>query len=109
MAKDSVLVDGVTLDDANVSTVIYSAAYDTVIKAITASNATSINAAYTLGIAPDSESASGQEIPYKIVVRQKSDPASPLVNHVIPKGGSLVASTTSANSISFRVTGRVLS
>lgn len=109
MAKDSVLVDGVFTTAPDTLEIIYTASEDVLIKAVTASNTTGVNAAYTMNIVPGTGDTSKPEIPYRIVVRLTSDSAAEVVNHVIPAGGTLRVSTTAAGSIAFRVTGRVLS
>lgn len=108
MATDSVLVDGVTATLANTLEVIFSASEDTLIKAVTASNATNVNASYVMNIVPLSGDTTKPEIPFKVVVRLKSDLGAEVVGQVIPKGGTLRIETSAADSISFRVTGRVL-
>ena len=109
MAKDSVLVNGVTASLENTLEIIFTAESDTLIKAVTASNPTLINASYQMQIVPTNEDTTKPEIPFQVVVRLDSDPGAPVVNQVIPKGGTLRISTSVANSIAFRVTGRVLS
>lgn len=109
MAKDSVLVDGVTATLADTLEVIYSASEDTLIKAVTASNATNVNASYVMHIVNAAGDITKPEIPFRVVVRLKADLAAEVVNQVIPKNGSLRIETSAADSISFRVTGRVLS
>ncbi len=108
MAKDSVLVDGVTASLANTLETIFTAVEDTLIKAVTASNPTTINASYEMNIVPASGDITKPEIPRKIVTRLDADPGADVVNHVIPKGGTLRISTSAADSIAFRVTGRIL-
>jgi len=108
MAKDSVIVDGVFTTTPNTLEIIYIASDDVLIKAVTASNVTEVNAAYSMNIVPDNGDTTKPEIPYRIVTRLRSDTGAEVVNHVIPAGGSLRVSTTTANSIAFRVTGRVL-
>ena len=109
MAFDTVLVNGVTTSLADTLETIYTAAAaDTLIKAVTASNPTTANAAYTMNIVPVNEDITKPEIPYQIVIRLNEDFGSGVVNHVIPKGGTLRVSTTTAGAIAFRVTGRVL-
>jgi len=108
MAKDSVLVDGVFATLPNTLQVIYEASEDALIKAVTASNTTEINASYEMNIVPDDDDITKPEIPFRIVPRLKADTGAEVVNHVIPKGGTLRVSTSAANSIAFRVTGRVL-
>lgn len=109
MATDSVLVDGVFTAAPDTLEVIYSANIATIIKAVTASNTTEINASYTMNIVPSNGDITKPEIPDRIVTRLRSDTGAEVVNHVIPAGGSLRVSTSAANSIAFRVTGRVLS
>lgn len=109
MANDSVIVDGVFTTTANTLEIIYTASVDVLIKAVTASNTTEINAAYSMNIVPANGDTTKPEIPYRIVTRLNTDTAAEAVNHVIPAGGTLRVSTTAANSIAFRVTGRVLS
>lgn len=108
MAKDSVLVDGVTASLANTLETIFTAAEDTLIKAVTASNPTTINASYQMNIVPSSGDITKPEIPFQVVIRLDADNGADVVNHVIPKGGTLRISTSAADSIAFRVTGRVL-
>lgn len=108
MAKDSVLVNGVFASAPGVLEIIFTATDDTLIKAVTASNTTEINASYVLNIVPSSGDVSKPEIPFRVVPRLRSDTAAEVINHVIPKGGTLRISTSAANSIAFRVSGRAL-
>jgi len=109
MAKDSVLVNGVTASVADtLETIFGPAVEDTLITSVTASNPTNINASYVMNIVPSSGDTTKPEIPFKVVIRLKSDSAAPVINHVIPKGGTLRISTSAANSIAFRVTGNIL-
>lgn len=108
MAKDSVLVDGITASLANTLEIIFTAVEDTLIKAVTASNPTTINASYEMNIVPASGGITKPEIPFQVVIRLDADNGADVVNHVIPKGGTLRISTSAANSIAFRVTGRIL-
>ncbi len=108
MAKDSVIVNGVFTTAPDTLEIIYTASDDVLIKAMTASNTTGTNAAYTMHIVNDAGDITKPEIPYKIVTRLNTDTGAEVVNHVIPAGGTLRVSTTAANSIAFRVTGRVL-
>jgi hypothetical protein len=108
MAKDSVLVDGVTASLANTLETIFTAVEDTLIKAVTASNPTTVNASYQMNIVPVSGDTTKPEIPFQVVIRLDADNGADVVNHVIPKGGTLRISTSAADSIAFRVTGRIL-
>lgn len=108
MAKDSVLVDGITASLANTLETIFTAVEDTLIKAVTASNPTTVNASYQMNIVPASGDITKPEIPFQVVIRLDADNGADVVNHVIPKGGTLRISTSAADSIAFRVTGRIL-
>ena len=109
MAKDSVLVNGAFTTLPDTLQVIYTATDDALIKAVTASNTTEINASYEMNIVPEDDDTTKPEIPFRVVPRLRADTGAEVVNHVIPKGGTLRVSTSAANSIAFRVTGRVLS
>lgn len=108
MATDSVLVNGLTATLANTLEIIYTASSDTLIKAVTASNPTNINASYVMNIVPSSGDITKPEIPFRVVVRLKADLATEVIGQVIPSGGTLRIETSAADSISFRVTGREL-
>ncbi len=108
MATDSVLVNGLTATLANNLEIIFTATSDTLIKAVTASNPTNVNASYVMNIVPSSGDITKPEIPFRVVVRLKSDLAAEVIGQVIPTGGTLRIETSAANSIAFRVTGRVL-
>ena len=114
MATDSVLVDGFVTALPNTIETMYNSPsgsdqLGTLIKAVTASNPTKINASYKMYIVNASGDTTKPEIPFKVVVRLKTDLSAPVINHVIPVGGSLRVETSAADSISFRVTGVVLS
>lgn len=109
MAKDSVLVDGITASLANtLETIFGPAVEDTLIKAVTASNPTTVNASYQMNIVPASGDITKPEIPFQVVIRLDADNGAGVVNQVIPQGGTLRISTSTADSIAFRVTGRIL-
>ena len=108
MAKDSVLVNGVVNVASNTLEIIYTASVDTLIKAVTVTNTTGINVSYVMNIVPADGDITNPEIPFRVVIRQKSDLAAEVVNHVIPKNGTLRVESSLAGSIAFRVTGRLL-
>ena len=108
MAKDSVLVNGVNNAISNTLEIIYTASEDTLIKAITVTNTTTVNASYIMNVVPASGDITNPEIPFRVVIRQKSDLAAEIVNQVIPKGGTLRAESSLAGSIAYRVTGVIL-
>ena len=108
MAFDSVLVDNFVNSADNTLETIFTASADTMINAVTITNITNVNAAFTLNIVPADGDTTKPEIPYRVVIRQKSDLAVEVLNHVIPSGGSLRALSSTAGSLSFRVTGRLL-
>ena len=109
MATDSVLVDSVFTSAPDTLQTIYISAIPALIKAVTISNTTEINAAYTLHIVPSSGDITKPEIPYRVVPRLTVDTGAEVINQIIPAGGTLRVSTTAANSLAFRVTGRILS
>lgn len=77
------------------------------IEAFTASNTSSVNAAYSVYItAPDGTEQ--PQIPYKVLVWGENDLGIGVVNQVIPAGGTLSVTSSALNSIYFTVTGRVL-
>lgn len=108
MAKDSVLVDGAVNTVSNTLEIVYTATIDTLVKAVTVTNVTGVNASYVMNIVPEDGDISNPEIPFRVVIRQKSDLAAEVVNHVIPEGGTLRVESSLAGSIAFRVTGRLL-
>jgi len=109
MAYDTVLVDGVVNNESDSLEAIFTASEaDTLIKAVTITNVTEVNAAFSIGIVPPDGDSDNLTIKYRPIIRLKSDLAPELLNHVVPAGGSIMASSTAAGSLVFRVTGRVL-
>ncbi len=79
----------------------------TVILAFTASNNTTEGATYKAYIYDSSGSLIGAVVPQKIVVRDRFDLAPSAVGQLIPPGGSLRMESSTASSVTFRVTGDV--
>ena len=113
MASDSVLVDGFLTSNPDTIEIMYTSPSGagqggTLIKAVTASNITKINASYKMYIVNAAGDTSKPEIPFQVIVRLDADLAAPVINHVIPVGGSLRVETSAAGAISFRVTGVII-
>ncbi len=80
----------------------------TIVSAFTATNNTGINASYKAYIYDASESLLAAVMPLKVVVRNRFDLGSSVVNQLIPKGGSLRMEASALGSITFRVSGKEL-
>ena len=80
----------------------------TVITAFTATNNTGSNRSYKAYIYDASGSLLQAIIPQKIIVRNKVDLGSPIINHFIPENGTLRMESDLASSIVFRVSGKEL-
>ena len=81
----------------------------TVITAFTATNNTTANRTYTAYIFDSSGDTLEAVTPLKVLIRNRFDPGSSIVNHLIPAGGTLRMQSDLADSIVFRVTGNELS
>lgn len=80
----------------------------TVITAFTATNNSGSNRTYKAYIFDSSGDSLEAVTPLKIVVRNRFDPGSSIVNHLIPAGGTLRMETDLQDTIVFRVTGNEL-
>jgi len=80
----------------------------TLISAFTATNNTGANRTYRAYIYDSTGSLLEAVIPLKIVVRNRFDLGSAIVNHLIPSGGSLRIESDLEDSIVFRVSGKEL-
>ena len=80
----------------------------TVITAFTATNNTGSNKTYKAYIFDASGDQLEAIIPQKIVIRNKVDLGSPIINHFIPENGTLRMESSLASSIVFRVSGKEL-
>ncbi len=80
----------------------------TIITAFSAINSTNVNASYIAYIydASSTTDSKNPAIPLTKVVRKRFDLGASIVNQVIPAGGTLRMESSTANSISFRVSGR---
>jgi len=81
----------------------------TVITAFTATNNTGANRDYKVFIFDSSGTTLEAVTPLKTILRNRFDPGSSIVNHIIPAGGTLRMESDAATSIVFRVTGNELS
>ena len=80
----------------------------TVITAFTATNNTGANRTYRAYIFALGATSSEATTPLKIIVRNRFDPGSSIVNHLIPPGGTLRMETDLLETIAYRVTGNEL-
>ena len=80
----------------------------TVITAFTATNNTGANRTYRAYIFDSTGLPLAAVTPLKVVVRNRFDPGSSIVNHLIPPGGTLRMESDLLESIVFRVTGNEL-
>lgn len=106
---DSILVNAQQLDAADTIQTLYTApsgGQGVVILALTASNNSTASASYKAYLYDSSDALVEAIVPQKIVVRDRYDLAPSAVNHVIPAGGTLRAENSTANSLSFTLTGR---
>ena len=80
----------------------------TIITAFTATNNTDANQSYKAYIYAASGLLLDAVTPRKIIIRDKFDPGSGIVNHLIPSGGTLRMESSAAETIVFRVSGKEL-
>ena len=78
------------------------------ITAFTATNNSSASASYKGYIYDASGDLIEAVIPQKIVVKDRFDLGPSIITHLIPPGGSLRMESSTADSITFRVTGKEL-
>lgn len=108
---DKVLVNNAQSDVADTIEVFFTSDSNengTIITAFSAINATNVNASYIAYIYDVNSSTDSQNpaIPLTKVIRKRFDLGPSIINQVIPAGGTLRMETSSADSISFRVSGR---
>jgi len=80
----------------------------TVITAFTATNNTASNRTYKAYIFDSTGAILPAVTPLKIIVRNRLDTGSGVINQIIPAGGTLRMESDLADSIAFRVTGKEL-
>ena len=110
MAKDSNVANSFTTNLANNVEALYTNTTNggAVIKAVTASNTTKINASYIMYIVDAEGAVIKPIVPFQVVIRLKADTPPEAINQVVPPGGSIQVETSAANSIAFTVTVREL-
>lgn len=81
----------------------------TLITAFTATNDNGANASYKAYIYDSTGATKLAVIPQTIVIRKKASLGSPIVNQLIPAGGTLRMETSATDAIVFRVSGKELS
>ena len=108
MTTNVVLVNSEKNISANNIEHFYTSPGGTLITAFTATNNTDANQSYKAYIYAASGIALEAVTPRKIIIRDKFDSGSGIVNHLIPSGGSLRIESSAASSIVFRVSGKEL-
>jgi|GEM_PF-4364701 len=109
MANEFTLVAGIRNSAANTAEAIYSAGDNTIITAFTVTNNTGVNRSYRAYIYDSSGNSTGAITPLKFVKNNSGyDLAPSIVGHIIPVGGTLRVESSEANSLVFRVTGRLV-
>jgi len=96
----TVLVRNTTVSNVDTRTVIFTASSKTKITAFTATNALTSSVSYKAYI-------NGVIIPLKIVVRDRYDLGSALVNHTMNQGETLEVENSQANGLVFNMSGEV--
>jgi len=107
----NVLVNSEQSQIANTVEVFYtspSGGDGTVITAFTATNNTGSNRSYKAYIFDATGNLLDAIIPLKIIIRNKTDLGSPIINHFIPENGTLRMESDLESSIAFRVSGKEL-
>jgi len=105
---EKTLIANDTVGTVDTITTLYtspSSGLGTVIRALTVSNNSLTSASYKAYIYDSSGSAVAAIAPLKIIVRDRFDSAASAVNQVIPAGGTLRAENSTANALSFFMSG----
>jgi hypothetical protein len=104
---DIVLVNNTKTAGSDTIETVFTASKNTLITAFTASNSSAASSYFKAYIV-DSTGVVGDPIqPQTIVVKDKKNAASGIVNQLIPVGGTLRVSDQNAGYLNFYVTGRV--
>ncbi len=80
----------------------------TLITAVVASNATTIDRTYQAYIVSSGGTATNPQVPTRTIVKKKTDVPEELAGQVIPEGGTLQFESSAIGSITFTVSGRNL-
>ena len=105
---DTALVSNETIGTVDTIEILYTAptsGLGTVIRALTVTNNSTASVSYKAYIFSSAGVIEGAIAPLKIVVRDRFDSAASAVNQVIPAGGTLRAENSTANALSFYMTG----
>lgn len=109
--SDVILANSTQNSSANTIEVFYtspSSSDGTLITAFSATNSSGANASYKAYIFDSSGTVLEPVVPLKVVVRDRFDLAPTITNQLIPSGGTLRMESSTANSVTFRVSGVVL-
>ena len=77
----------------------------TVISALTVTNDSTASASYKIYIVGQTDDLGDPVVPQTIIVRDKASAAATAVNQTIPAGGTLRAENSTANALSFYMSG----
>lgn len=105
---EKTLIANETVGAVDTITTLYtspSSGLGTVIRALTVSNNSLTSASYKVYIYDAAGSAAAAIAPLKIIVRNRFDSAASVVNQVIPPGGTLRAENSTADALSFYMSG----
>ena len=106
---DSVLINNTKISAADTVTIVYtspSAGAGTIITAFTASNNSAASASYKAYIVDLTAVVGDPVIPLQIVVKDKTDSGAPIVNQVVPAGGTIRVENSTGDALNFYATGR---
>lgn len=105
---EKTLIANKTIATADTITTLYTSkasGLGTVIRALTVSNNSLTSASYKAYIFSAAGAIEGAICPLKIIVRDRFDSAASAVNQVIPPGGTLRAENSTADALSFYMSG----
>lgn len=109
MAIDSALVEGFQNSAENAVEIVYSASADTLITAFTVTNNTGVNRSYRAYVYDSAGNATPAIVPLKFVTANRGfNIASPILGHIVRKGGSIRVESSAASSLAFWVSGQIL-
>ena len=109
MAGEFTLIANAQNASANTVEALFTAGADTLITAFTVSNSTGVNRSYKVYIYDSAGVPAGPVAPIKFVTSNRGfDITVPVIGHVVPKGGTIRAESSAANSLIFRATGRLV-
>ena len=104
---DKVLVNNFKTAGSDTIETVYTAAKDTLITAFTASNSSVASSYFNVYIVGSGGTVGDPVQPQTIIVKDRKNAGSGVVNQLIPAGGTLRVSDQNAGYLNFYVTGRI--